>query len=289
MKYAQGLFSECITAADDCIKNSPEPYPNLYGLKAYAYDKMGDSINAKSGFDIYFSKQLPEKIVAADYISYAKVLFKIPGNDSLVFLFAQKAVLADPLEANQINFLKDFAVKYEALKKYKEAANYYNRMLLLKKDPRKTDYYNAGYNFFRSGNYQPSIEVFNQYAAKFPEDPFSHYMIGKANWAIDSTLDLALANPYFEKAIAVGLADSIKYKNQLIGSYKYFVVYSATKKKDRATALLYCDKILALDPNDAETLSNKKALTAPAPAGKPAAKQSAFLRNKKVKLYTLAT
>jgi hypothetical protein len=70
----------------------------------------------------------------------------------------------------------------------------------------------------------------------------------------------ALANPDFEKAIAVGIADSVKYKPQLIGSYKYFVAYNANIKKDIPTAIEYCDKILSLDPQDGEALNYKTQL-----------------------------
>jgi len=85
---------------------------------------------------------------------------------------------------------------------------------------------------------------------------------------IDTLMTQALANPDFEKAISVGLADSVKNKLQLVGSYKYFVAYYANVKKDNATAVLYCDKILALDPTDTEALNNRLALL-PRPA-KPA-------------------
>ncbi|MFZ4059107.1 MAG: tetratricopeptide repeat protein, partial [Ferruginibacter sp.] len=37
MKYAQGLFADALTACDACINGNPAPYPNLYGLKGYAY------------------------------------------------------------------------------------------------------------------------------------------------------------------------------------------------------------------------------------------------------------
>ncbi|MEO7524648.1 MAG: tetratricopeptide repeat protein, partial [Ferruginibacter sp.] len=51
IKYAQALFNEAITKADECIAaGGSNPYPNLFGLKAYAYDKLKDSANAKTFF-----------------------------------------------------------------------------------------------------------------------------------------------------------------------------------------------------------------------------------------------
>ncbi|MBL0357194.1 MAG: hypothetical protein IPP72_10060 [Chitinophagaceae bacterium] len=230
MKYAQGLFADCIKSSEDCLKGE-NPYPNLYGLIAYAYDRLGDSVNAKTQFETYFQKQKPEKIGATDWQTYAKILLKFPGNDSIAGLNIDKAAALDSTEKGKVDILKVMSSYYDGQKKYKEAADWYNKIVSVKKDVRKTDLYNAGYNYFRSGEYISSINVFNIYTQKFADDAFGYYMIGKANWAIDSTLEQALANPAFEKTIQVGLTDSIKYKNQLIGSYKYFVVYSVYKKR----------------------------------------------------------
>ncbi|HMO61581.1 MAG TPA: tetratricopeptide repeat protein [Ferruginibacter sp.] len=270
MKYAQGLFDQAIASADDCIKGSTEPYPNLYGLKAYSYDRLGDSLKAKAAFESYFKNQLPEKIGPTDYAKYAEVLLKFPDQEAEAISFVEKAIAADTTEAGKIALMKTMATKYEAQKQFKEAGDWYSKIVATKKNVTKTDLYYAGYNYFRGGEYNASIDVFNKYGEKFPEDAFSYYMIGKAKWAIDSTMTEGLANDAFAKAIEVGLADTVRYKNQLIGSYKYFIVYNATIKRDKAAALDYCDKVLWLDPADSETQSNKNLisgmnLNAPAP------------------------
>jgi tetratricopeptide (TPR) repeat protein len=262
MKYAEGLYPDVLVEADKCIAASGNATPNLYGLKGYAYNKMKDSVKAKSAFELYFNKQKPDKIGGNAYSTYASILLKFPGNDSLAGTYIDKAVALDSVEVDKVNFLKGMAAYYEAQKNYKAAGEWFSKILNVKKTVTKTDMYYAGYDYFRSGNYTQAINIFNLYSQKYPEDAFSYYMIGKANWAIDSTLSLGLANPSFEKAIQVGLVDSVKYKNQLIGSYKYFVVYNVSAKKDKDAALAYCEKILALDPADAETLSNKTTIAA---------------------------
>jgi tetratricopeptide (TPR) repeat protein len=271
MKYAQGLFSEAIGKAEQCLA-APQPYWKLYGILAYAQNKLGDSLKAKASFDQYFSKAKPDQIGMGDYSTYANVLFKFPGNDSLAGTYVDKAVSLDSVEANKVTYLKSIASYYEGQKKFKEAADWYNKIVSVKKNLTKTDLYNAGYNYFRAGVYQPAIDVFNLYNQKFPEDPFGHYMIGKSNWAIDSTMEQGLANPAFEKAIEVGQSDRNKYKNQLVGSYKYFVAYYANIKKDKQMAINYCDSVLAIDPADAEALNNKTVIgqmNMNAPASKP--------------------
>ncbi|MEO6288729.1 MAG: tetratricopeptide repeat protein, partial [Ginsengibacter sp.] len=50
--YVSQLYQEAITKSDQCISSAGEkPFPNLYGLKAYSYDKLGDSLNAKKYFE----------------------------------------------------------------------------------------------------------------------------------------------------------------------------------------------------------------------------------------------
>ena len=284
--YAQALFADAVKKADECIGTNPSPYAKLYGIKAYAYDKLKDSINAKASFEKYFKMADTSVIGMGDYSTYAAVLLKFPGNDSIAGTFIDKAVALDTLEANKVTYLKTIASSYEGQKKYKEAADWYNKIVSIKRAPGKVDLYNAGFNYFRSGNYKTAITIFNIYSQKFPEDAFGYYMSGKSKWGIDSLMAQALANPDFEKAISVGMVDSVKYKPQVIGSYKYFVAYYANIKKDNAKAIEYCDKILALDPTDADALNNKTALQAPAPkqtrpaATKPAAKTKPGARKK---------
>jgi tetratricopeptide (TPR) repeat protein len=276
MKYAQGLFNEAINKADDCIKSEASPYPNLFGIKALAYNRLNDSVNARASYEEYFKRQNPDKIGAGDYSSYALLLLKFPGNEALAGQMVDKAVQLDSIETNKVNYLKSMAQVYESQKKYKEAADWYNKILLVKKNAGKTDMYYAGYNYFRGADYAASVGVFTKYTEKFPEDVFGYYMIGKANGAIDSTGEQGLAAPFYQKVIELGEkeADKEKVKNQLIGAYKYFIEYQYNQKKDQAGALQYVDKALALDPSDEQLVANRELISkndpAKAPPRKPA-------------------
>jgi predicted Zn-dependent protease len=83
LKYAQGFFMEAVNMADQCIAETREnPYPNLFGLKANAYNRMKDSINAIENYAEYFKRQSIDKITSGDFVEYAKNLLKIPGNEA---------------------------------------------------------------------------------------------------------------------------------------------------------------------------------------------------------------
>lgn len=275
LKYAQGLFLEAISKANECIAIEGEnPYPSLFGLKANAYNKLKDSIKVVENYNEYFKRQNPEKITTAAYIEYANNLFKIPGSDVQAGLMIDKFVAIDSLESNKVVYLKIAAQYYESKKMFKEAGDWYNKIVMIKKSPSKYDFNTAGINFYRGGAYQQSIDLFTLSVSKFIDDPFAYNMIGKSSWAIDSTMEKGMANAAFEKAIQLALVDTIKYKPQLMTSYKYFVAYYANILKDKNMAVSYLEKAISLDPSDAEAASYKAALlgnkqpTSPKQSGK---------------------
>ena len=265
--YAQALYQQAITKSDECIATATaagaNPYPNLYGLKAYSYYKLGDSLNAKSSFDLYFHNQKPDKLGPGDYEIYAKVLLKFPGNESLAGTFIEKAVEMDSTEADKVTLLKSIATSYETQKDYKDAADWYRKIINIKAMPSRTDIFNGGYNYYRSGDPQTSIAVFNVFTQKYPEDILGYYWIGKASWVIDSTMSLDMPNHAFEKVIQLGEAtpDKSKIKTQLMTAYKYMVAYYATIRQDKDSALNFVGRALALDSTDQESLKNKDIIT----------------------------
>lgn len=269
LKYAQGYFMEAITKSDECINADKEnPYPNLFGLKANAFNRLKDSIHAVESYAEYFKRQSPEKITSGDYVEYAKNLLKIPGNEAQAGLIIDKAVAMDSIESNKVQYLKAVAQAYESRKRFVEAADWYNKIVSIKKNPSKFDLNTTAFNYYKGGDYQKSIVAFTASANKFTDDPYAYNMIGKASWAIDTTMEQGLANMAFEKTIQLSMVDTIKYKPQLMTAYKYFVAYFTNIKKDKDMALSYVEKALALDPNDAEAKMYKEAITAK-PTSKP--------------------
>lgn len=264
--YASGQYQQTITKANECISaGGKNPHPSLFGLKAFAYDKLGDSANAKTFFEMYFQKQNPEKLESGDYAKYGLVLLKFPGNEATAAGYIQKAIALDTLEENKIEYITSVANSYLASKNYNEAAKWYTKLFSIKKNVTRTDIYNAGYNYYRGGNYKATDSIFGLYQQKYPEDILGVYMRARASEGIDTAGVLGLAKPYYEKVIQLGEAstDTARVKSQLIVAYNYMIAYYYNVKKDKATALSYNDKILAIDPTNAQAIANKAALTAP--------------------------
>jgi tetratricopeptide (TPR) repeat protein len=260
MKYAQGLFAEAVSKADECIKaGGANPYINHFKIKAFAYNRLKDSMNAKSSFEEYFKRQAPDKIEGGDYSAYAALLLKFPGNETRVGELVDKAVALDSVEANKVSYMKSLATAYEEQKKFKEAADWHNRIISTKKNPGKVDLYNAGYNYYRVGLYDSSTRIFNTYVEKYPTDIFGYYMLGNTNAAIDSNSTKGLAAPFYKKVIEIGEADlnAANAKARVLTAYKYFIGYEYNVNKDQAAALAYVDKAIALDPADEGLKTNR--------------------------------
>lgn len=267
MKFAQGLFAEAFTSSENCIGSSATPYPNLYGLKAYAAYKLGDSVSAKNGFELYFKKQKPEKLGSRDYETYAKVLLKFPGNEALAGTFIEKAVELDSTETGKVNLLKSVASIYESRKLYGEAADWYKKIVEIKKDPGKTDIYNAGIGYYRVAKYPQAIDMFNRYIDKYPEDIYGYYYKGSAQAGIDTAMTMGMAFPSYLKATEVGEAypDKSRIIPLIKGSYRYLVIFAANVLKNRDQALSYCDKALLLDSTDTEFKGFKESIAKMSP------------------------
>lgn len=263
LMFVSQKYSETVSQADACIAEAgAKAYPNLYGLKAYAFDKMGDSLKSKEAFEQFFAKVNPDNIGPKDYATYGKVLLQFPGQEALAEENINKALALDTVVKNKVDFLKDIAKNFADKKNYAEAGKWYGKILQVDTAFGKTDLFYAGYNDYRGDNYKTSDSVFQIYQQKYPDDPLGWYMGGHAKEGIDTSGALGLARPDYQKVIdlAEAMPDKSTIKDKLIPSYRYMVAYYYNIKGQADTALMYNNKILEVDPTDATALKTKDAL-----------------------------
>ncbi len=260
--FVSKKYQESITQANACIDSAGNKSdPNLYGLKGYAYNEMGDSLKAKEAFDKFFAVANPQKIGPNDYKTYGQILMKIPGQESAGVEYINKAINVDTLVANKIKYAKDVAQSLANSKKYAEAGKWYGRVLSLDTSYGKTDLFYAGYDDYLGGNYKSADSVFKLYQQKYPEDVYGWYLGAHAEEAIDSA-ETGMAKPLYQKVIEIGdtTKDKSTIKDKLIPSYRYMVAYYYNLKQQVDSAIMYNNKILELDPADATALKTKDAL-----------------------------
>lgn len=270
LKYAQEKYDDAISSANALAgKLGSNTKARLYRLLGYAFMKKNDFNTAKSNFMTFLQKAKPDEITSRNYADIAKTIGSIAGSEKEAFSYYQKAIDTDTLPKNKSDLAKQAADLAKKLGDPLLSIEWMSKSYNLAKNPSNVDLYNLGRAYLDAGLYTQCDSIGNVYSTKYPAHTYGYYLRALANWRVDTTMELGSANPYFQKLIDVGAADSINNKSQLKLAYRYFVGYYATVKRDYPTAITYCDKILNLFPGDPDATGLKQQLQAPAPK-KPA-------------------
>ena len=279
IKYASKDLDGAISQSQaDLTKYGEAADPRYYKLIAYSYDEKLDSVQAKNYLDQYFAKQKPESFVPKDYEFRAKILSKFPGNEVEAMNSYQKAIDSDTSYLGKQELLINAAAFAKKSGNRLAEANFLKQSYNTKKDPVNTDLYNLGQAYYQGQDYKTADSIYcTVYESKYPNEIFGYLWCARSKQAQDTTMAQGLAVDAYKTLAekARSLPDSAKYKGQAISSYFYLVSYYNDIKKDKATAISYTDKILEVDPENADAKRIKEILTkAPkqptAPAKKPA-------------------
>ena len=276
LKYASKKFQEAIQGADALIVQlGASIKPRIYRLKAYSYKSLSDFSNAKAAADEFFAKANPAEWVPKDFELYGDILAAMPSERAGAYTYYEKAIAADTIADNKAAYMQKAAELAKAQKDKKAIAFWTNLQYQTKKNPSNVDLYNVGKAYVDAAaedfNYYGKADtVFSLYTDKYPTQYTGYYWRGRVNWTIDSTMTLGLANPHFEKLIEItapmmATKDSSSVKNPLKLAHRYFIGYYNAKKDNKA-ALEYCDKYLAIDPNDNEFKEFRQLLSGTKPA-----------------------
>lgn len=274
--------------------------PIIDRMYGWANTALGKNTEAVESLNRFISTA-PQKVMSDDYkyLGRAYGQLKTPEGDSLSVVNLEKAAPEDTTE----NLYREIAQKYYETKRYDKAANYYAKTIQKDKKPLNNDYlFNALSNYqygFRVGRdslnpmtdtaqirlmkqqyFLRADSAFAQMAQQVEKTagetyPLAYYYRGQSNYyAYPSAVSLSTgaAVPHYEKFIALATAetDAAKkqtYQKNLVTSYKFLASYNLAKKDD-AKAKEYFNKVLEIDPNDADVqkaLNPVKATTKPAP------------------------
>lgn len=281
--FAGGDFKGAIAKADQLLVSQGENADaRLYRLKGYSHEKMGDSLNAVKDMETFFAKARPDQIVGDNYVMLAMNSAKFPERQERVDHYLNRAIDNDTSLVNRMDYAKKGADFFKKAGNQQKAAEWMTRVVQLNPNPGKVDLYNAGFENFKAANYQRADSLFGLYKTKYPDEVYGHYWSFRSRSVIDSTMEAGLAVPDCQRFIEVAESDKVKNKNTLITAYGYMAGYNANVKKDFPAAIGYLDKILEVDPANADATKNKEILqkaignkgsaTAPAKQGGSAAR-----------------
>jgi len=266
-----------------------ETKTRLYKLMAVSQEQMGDSVDAKQSMDMYFQRQDSDKVVPFDYQLYSDILFKLNQTD-LGNQYLQKAVNSDTTSdlayiRSQAQILREKGNWKGAALWYKKAIDvnkgapssydyfYYPYSLFVAQDyqgaeqgfttmtqklpDQPSGYYWLGRSqqAIDTGFTGAAINAYNQYLEKMKTDTSAQGEDHKTQlnyiysylggYYFNTKKDYATAATYAQK-----LVDEVDPKSPVAQTIYYNLAHYYTSQKDRDNAMLYMNKLQAIDPSN---------------------------------------
>ncbi len=252
--YASRKYQEAIQKAQHLIsRQGGVSEPRLYKLIAYSYKELHDSTKALDFMQQYFGRQTDTGFVVKDYETMGEIYDMLDKPDSAVAYY----VKAGNLEKDSVQH-RAYAKKLAGL--YKKQKDFSNQALWLGKyyegNPKATnlDLFNWGLAWYMAQEYPMADSIFGLYETKYPEQEFGYYWRARSDVAIDTAMQTGMAIPHYEKLIAIAEKDTVNKTNRkhLIEAYGYIAAYKANTQKDYTGAIDYFEKLLELDPDNAD-------------------------------------
>jgi hypothetical protein len=251
----------------------------MYRMVSYTADTLGDLSAAKDAMITFLGRADSLEIKGADFEELAKIYSKMPDSASRVqaFPYYRKAIGKDTLQENRSKYLAEATDLAKKINDQAESASLAALLYTSLKNPNQSDLYNWGISNYQAGYYTTADSIFcNLYESKYPTEIYGYLWCSKSKQAEDTTLQSGIVAPAWDKLYQEALTiDSVKYKNLAIQTLFYLAFYYNDIKKDRPTAVTYLQKVLDIDPANADALKFKDMLTKPPPRAKTAPKAGA--------------
>ena len=274
--FRAGKYQESLNSAKAMENGACRNFPGLKVIYAFNYDRLGDSLQARTNIESYLSSVPAEKVKPAIYEFAGKLLLKFPGQSAAATNYLERAMNADTVPANRIAYINTIAESLGAAGNYTEQLNWYRKLAAVKPDLSARDLYFFADAALKAGNYTAADSVGQMYIQKYPDQPQGYSGKAKAAIAADKDTTAGTAVPAVMEYIQfMEKSDKEKYKNTIIANYGYLVYVHANVQKDYPAALKDLEGILAVDPTNSYATATveqiKKAMAGPqkAPAASP--------------------
>ena len=255
--YRSGQFDQSLAKAKAMeAAGNLTIFPTLAVLLAKNYDHNGDSVLAKSYIEPYINNTSADKLINTDYEVAIKILSRFSGNQPALAAILDKAIAADTSKVNKLKFYKMGADMFEKATLYADALKWYNNLITLKGSKAEFDYYKLASLALNAKNGPVTMEVAKQYIAAFPEKAQGYNFNTKGAALIDTANNQGILFEAVNFQNQFLLKDSVKNKQALVNNYYSLIgYYNETKAYDNAVVM--CDKVLEMVPNDPTTLQAK--------------------------------
>lgn len=249
--YRAGKYQESISKVKEMESGACKDFVRTSVLYAYDYDKMGDSVTAKSYIEKFFAAAPANKIEPTDYVFAGKLLAKFPGNEIQALSYLQKAVDADTVMAKKLEYMTIAAGMLSKAKKYNEQVDVLLKLISMKGKATARDYYDLSKASLDAKNCVLADSISKQYIAAFPDLPQGYTFNVSANKMCDVDTSKGLAVVPVNNYIAFLSKDLTKNRKTIYNNYYFLLVYFAQYAKDLQKGIDICDSMIALYPDPA--------------------------------------
>ncbi|HEU4904064.1 MAG TPA: tetratricopeptide repeat protein [Flavisolibacter sp.] len=228
--------------------------PRLYKLIAYSYAAQKDTTTALVSMQRYFDKGTDSTIIGRDYLTMGDLLSATQGQDSLATVYYEKGAELEKDSAVLYGYFKKLADYAAAKKDFSAQAKWMGRYYAGNEKANNLDLFNWGLAHIRAEEYAAADSVFTLYVTKYPEQSYGYYWQAKSKALLDNGMKGGLAIPAYQKLIEVlekNTADP-NYKKWIVEAYGYLAAYETNTEKDYPEAVRYFEKVLEVDPENAD-------------------------------------
>ena len=246
-----GKYQESIAKAKEMEAGACKNFPRVNVLYAYDYDRLGDSVQAKTYIQKYLSMADASDIQPPDYAFAGTVFAKFPETGDSAIKYLTLAVQKDTVKEEQAEFLNSAANIAAKSGNYKVILDLLRTRESLSGKLSETEYFNLAKNItdavtpakdssgavpvpaFDSVRYMYGDSVLQAYAASYPDKPQPYSF--RTRFAklsdVDSTRGLAIsAITAQNKFLTTDTAAT--NKKTLFTNYYYLLIYYAQYAKD---------------------------------------------------------
>lgn len=252
--YLTGKYDSAILFAKKLLQQEGNKVkPRLYKLIAYSCQEITDTASAFKYMKNYFLKEVDSNMVVGDFENMA-LLFasSAVGMQDSAMTYFEKAAEKTADTAAMIGYYKNLAGLAARLKDYSAEAKWLGKYYQYSPEANNVTLFNWGLAAYKAQDYEQADSAFGLYTEKYPEQGFGYYWQARSNAAIDTSMELGLAVPHYEKLIEAVNKNSQNAtdKKWLSEAYFYLASYETNVEKEYEKAIDYFEKILELDPSN---------------------------------------
>ncbi len=263
--FFKGDYNKSLDVATYGANKSPR-YAALNRMSFYNYTQLKDYDKALVYADKLFNKSDSAKIVAFDYEYLGSANLGAKNYNKAIEAYQTILTLDDANEEARLSALKNIADAYGEQDDYKNAIPAYERYLAAKPNPTATDYAGLGSlhtyyaNSLTGAEQEAQVakadKVYADLATKFSDAAeFAAFQRARVASIVDPDLKKGKAKPHYDKLIEIISAEGTPEgtsKNRLLQAYQYNMIYSLQILDDVEASKAYANKVLELDPSNAQ-------------------------------------